>query len=749
MESEHKAENSVPEGDALSSHSGERTGEQPGTLDRDRSATADGPSGAEAEAGVLIWAGSCLDWSSPKVDVQLYVELPFWLMTPDGVFDVTHEATTLKVEVVNDCEEGQVTTRHLKNHTSTVFIRRPGEEPPSAINELIRASREGCSFRVCRTMLVFQTKVLRSVLEAVRGTHLQQTHAAMYLTSMAVGHLPFANALITAYRRASYDPFVQDVTEATVPTWFVRWGDEFIRASVYPYCDHEYRPHLPTPDGGEVPLNLATRESVVTFLATSETPGEAILLDAWSYYYSGRFGDSIRALVTAIEVLLEAKVAELLRAKGRNDGEVVAALKATATKFLTRLNEYVQLSGRTIPGPQLSWVYYVNGVRLRQELIDTRELRHRIVHGGHRMDPHAYGSMQRALETMTGLFGWLDGDEQSAARRFSNYQLKSGLRGRVVFCVDYTADGADVAEWLPPGVQAEDLPLVDDLNWGRYVNALHGEHKDLELFVKMSLACIILASANIVAVLAQAQRGLIEDRDLQKPGPGVVGERFTWTDAGVTTAAFIIEVDGLVSATDLTGVMVRLLQLRVEVNGRVHGLCVVNQQRHLEPSRREACLALKEDLDGLLKSCDLTLVFAADLAWYVLGARDHGWSLADLRARVGQSGYCACEPPGATVAGEVIKPFPRHNALGVSVRAPLPEGCGIYVRSERGFKAMSVESIEVDRERVNIVSQGLAGVKFTGDVSDVIEGSFVFRVDSAPLPTRSECADAGDYTSRG
>jgi hypothetical protein len=141
-----------------------------------------------------------------------------------------------------------------------------------------------------------------------------------------------------AYRRASYDPFAQDVTEASVPIWFLRYGDEFYRISVYPYYDYADRPLAEV--RRDIPLDLASREDVISFLNTPPTPGESILMDAWSYYYSGRFSDSIRALITAVEVLLESKLAALYRAKGKTSDEVDTALKATATKFLSRLDEY-------------------------------------------------------------------------------------------------------------------------------------------------------------------------------------------------------------------------------------------------------------------------------------------------------------------------------------------------------------------------------------------------------------------------
>jgi hypothetical protein len=395
-------------------------------------ASAATPPGARPPI-TAVWPGSSIDWSSPRIAVQLYVELPFWLMMAEGQFEVSHGETKLKLQVVHGCEEIQLTTTHLKNRSSTAFIARPGEVLPPATQQRVDQSKDGCSARIHRTTLVIETMALRSALEGVvHEKPVNRAHSAQYLTALAAGHLPLVNALITAYRRVSYDPFVQEVTEATVPIWFLRFKDHFLRVSVYPYADLEYRLALPTKEGKPEPANLATVEEVSQFLTQSETPGETILLDAWNYYYAGRYSDSIRALVSAIEVLLESKYAEALRNSGRSTEQVQSALEATTTKFITRLNNYLQLTKRTIPGPLLSWVPWITGVRLRSELVQTRELRHKIVHEGYRMRPFAHGSMQRAAETMTWLFGWLDDNEVNSMKRFKRHGIKTMLKA--AFC---------------------------------------------------------------------------------------------------------------------------------------------------------------------------------------------------------------------------------------------------------------------------------------------------------------------------
>jgi hypothetical protein len=709
----------------------------PSNQGADAAAAQPSPNGEEAKPPhewEAIWPGSTLDWSSPRIAVRLYVELPFWLMMPDGTFDVKYQETKLKISVVHGCEEIQLTTTHLKSRESTAFIARPGEAIPERVQLAVSQSKNGCSARIHRTTLVMETTVLQGVLQNLgHEKALHRSHPMMYLNAMAAGHLPLVNTLITGYRRAANDPFVQEVTEATVPIWFVRFQDHFLRVSVFPYADLEYRAVARTMQGAEEPADLATAEEVVEFLGLKETPGETILLDAWSYFYAGRFSDSIRGLVSALEVLLEAKYSDALKQHGNSDEQVQAALSATATKFTTRMNNYLQLSKRTIPGPLLSWVPYINGVRLRDELNQVRVLRHKIVHEGHRMSPFAHGPMLRAAETMTWLFDWLEDNQQSSRNRFKLYPLKGILKGRMLFDVEYTADGVKVRE-RHDGSPTEDVHelLAQNQLWGKHGRALYGPEKDLGLIAKMSLACIRADNIDILKVFTDKKAPPIVDHEVMKPTPGVSQERFRLDLDDVKTAVFVIELDGELMISAMSGVMVRLLQLRVEFSEkRVHGICIVNHQQHLAPACRETYRKLDEDVNVLLASCDLSLAFASDLARYLRGARNHIWSLTPIRDGMRGSGYVPCWPPNSTCAGEVVRVFPKLQVLGVNVDADpaLAEGDQVFVGSATGFEATTVGSIEADKNAVKSVRKGLAGLKVAGDVKKVTEGALVFRVN--------------------
>jgi hypothetical protein len=133
---------------------------------------------------------------------------------------------------------------------------------------------------------------------------------------------------------------------------------------------------------------------------------------------------------------------------------------------------------------------------------------------------------------------------------------------------------------------------------------------------------------------------------------------------------------GLGKCPDLNGVMLRLLQLRYEdAHKEIHGLCIVNQQQHLAPEARETFHRLDDNLAELLRTCGLSLVFAPDLAWYIMGARDYKWPLTKLRDGMKVNGLINCSPPNCTYVGEVIRLFPKIGVLGVEL-ARLLEACG-------------------------------------------------------------------------
>jgi len=695
----------------------------------------------ESEKFENVWPGSTIDWKSKPIPVKLYAELPFWLMMPEGVFEVTVGEAKAKVEVVHSCEEIQSTPTDQTTHRSTVFIAKPSETPPEWVEKIVN-SKNGFSVRIHRTTLIIEVEVLESVLKHVRdGTPLNKSQAYEYLKALAAGHLPVVNGLLSAYRRVSYDPFALEVTPATLPIWFYRVGEVFLRVSLMPYADQLHRPVWPT-EAGPVPAELATVEAVNEYLKLEETPGETILLDSWNYFYSGRFNDAIRGMITAIEVLLEARYAKALKDSGMQDQQVEAEMTSTAQKFLTRMKNYQHVSKRTMPGPLLSHVPYINGVMLRDELNSTRMLRHKIVHEGLRISPFEFGAMLRIAETMTWLFDWLDDTPRNSENRFKFYNLKSYLKGNLILTVDYHAEGIRVlqSESGPPSLDEEDVKkfednmkniMADELLWAHHARSLFGDYKDLSLFVKMAMTCVVQDNVKILQALYGINFGPLTDHDPPFPTPGVTAERFRVAIDGLNAVVFVLDLDGDVDLADLNGCLVRLLQLRVErKNERVRGICVVNHQRGLAPLMRQTHRRLDDAVTTLLTSCDMSLVFATDLARYLKGALDHKWPLTPVREGLKNGGFVPCNPPNSSYVGEVLKVFPKKSVIGLNADAdpPLTKGERIVIRSNAGFEVLKAESLVQKGKESDTITKGESAVMVAFEVNKVLEGSFIYRL---------------------
>ena len=160
--------------------------------------------------------------------------------------------------------------------------------------------------------------------------------------------------------------------------------------------------------------------------------------------------------MTAIEVALEFKLREALSSKGLPEQEVEDRLSRTFNDFDARLTDYSRITGFRVPGPIVSALPWINGVRLKRELISTRQLRHKVVHEGLRLDPSMYSHLQRPMETMTWLFNWLRspsaGPHSSLIRKYS---LLVSMRGDAAMLSDmrfahtYTPDGVVLRRSAP------------------------------------------------------------------------------------------------------------------------------------------------------------------------------------------------------------------------------------------------------------------------------------------------------------
>jgi hypothetical protein len=701
------------------------------------------------ENGLCTWPGSSLDWSSPREEVLLYIELPYFLMVEEYACEVTHGDASVKVEVVHGCTEVQTSFTNHKNHDNTIFVTRPGETEPRPVQEAVESSRSGFSARDHRTTLVITTSVHADVLTAIDEPARRENDARTYLTALMVGHLPVVNKLIGAYRRAAYDPFALDVTESTVPFGFVRQRDRFHRVSAQPYANIERRDAFLARGGRPMLIEFATPDECWEKLAAEETPGEYDLLDGWAHFFVGRFGDSIRCLVSAIEVLLESLITKALRERNKTDEEIRKVLEATAMSFQVRLDEYLALSKRTLPGPILSWHPEVTGTYLRDELNVTRRTRHRVVHHGHRMDPHMHGSMLKAVETMTWLYSWLEMNDRNWYLRMRLHQFKYDLRGRPQFDVAYTKQGVEVLPRQDPrSPHPSDVSdqFIHSVQWRSVESSLCGAQAGPALFVKAALACAVDNNMDIQQVFLHAdKRRLVVDHDDKGLAPGAMSERFRCVIDDVSMHVFLLDLDGLPAAADLQGVLLRMLQLRTEAAAatpaegakalRLHGVVVVNHQRYLEPGRRRVFREIEKDLASVVAAYGLTLVFTTDLWRYMNGALEHCWSLKSLREGLIGPGFLPCHPPRMDALGDVIKYFPKlPGVYGVRLhpKKVMRQNTILYLQSERGYTVRTAASIEIGKRAVES-ARGAEGetptdvaVKFEPADPRLHEGAGVF-----------------------
>ncbi|MGO8944079.1 MAG: hypothetical protein ACLQJ7_10440 [Syntrophobacteraceae bacterium] len=384
-----------------------------------------------------VWPGMTLNWDSPFIDIQLHAELPFWLMMPDGDLTVSFQDCSLNASIIGTAIEIQY-GRAFRTSRSSVEHFEKASVPSEKAQAVIRAAKDGFVLRQTRSIITLHTRALEDCSNAVDESGRRSVDATMYFRCLATAHFPFVNSIINAYRKSTTDPFAMEVTEWDVPVWFLSIGDRFRRISLMPYADIEGFPQM-FKDGSSQPIHLSTMEEVQAALKAGEVPGDSDLLDAWALYYRGRYGDAIRYLVTAIEVVLEYKLRDALAQKDLGDDEIEQRLERTLNDFERRLADYVRVTGRRIPGPLISVIPWINGVRLKQELDSARQLRHKVVHESLRLERSMKGYLQRPMETMSWLFNWFRTESPIKVTGLGNgYILKMSLLAHLDFFLPST-----------------------------------------------------------------------------------------------------------------------------------------------------------------------------------------------------------------------------------------------------------------------------------------------------------------------
>ncbi len=440
--------------------------------------------------------GDQINWDSERVPVELTIELPFWLLVPNGAVNLTIGDCTVRVRMVNDGIQFSLGHHQSVSQQKTVFLGSL-EDVAKASTPLVLLTGGGQS-RLTKTLVTFEALAHGDALEALKSKDRKYQQGCKYFQALAIAHLDFLNLLINSYRRFTSDPFATEVSAWDVPVWSLSAEGIKFNIILFPYLATESRPavtNLAKPS--EVrPYTAASLEDIQKIAGIDATPGEVELLDGWCLYYRGRHADSIRSFVTAIEVVLEARLREVMRALGASPEDVERTLLETRNKFMKRLDYYCHLTQSRVPGPLLHVLPTLNGVRLKWELEQTRDLRHEIVHAGRRLDRNLERPMSRVAETMTWLFNWLSQGEGSGRGVKRPAPFYEGGRESILHDFRLEAGGVRLLPFLEGIVESEDSGSVINssdpatIPEGRFLRVLGGGGKpsDLELFAKMAFA---------------------------------------------------------------------------------------------------------------------------------------------------------------------------------------------------------------------------------------------------------------------
>lgn len=368
--------------------------------------------------------GDGLNWSSPLRETMLYVELPFWLMVPEGPVRIRWAETETVVHVCPRWMElfaGKVT-----DSRKSVLHHGPWKsayQPTPEAAEALRVSEVSVLQRRTKTVLRFEALGHESAFREIGSDEPPRARGEChaYWASLCEAHLPIINELIQRYRLLSYDYFAYEVSAWDVPIWYLKHQGEGFAATLLPYKEWDDKP-VTVEDGEQEgdppkvrPFQYATLLDLNAARSEDATPGEFDLLDARSLMERGDYTGAVRRTVTAVEAILRwALIREL--SKTYSEDEAVLRAEKTANDFPGRLRQWRKLADPPIP----------------QMMFDgfetTRQIRHDIVHKGRRLTYADRGRAQRAVDTSRWLYNKIEADPDRTTLRDYGV-LKSVGRG--------------------------------------------------------------------------------------------------------------------------------------------------------------------------------------------------------------------------------------------------------------------------------------------------------------------------------
>jgi hypothetical protein len=354
--------------------------------------------------------GQELNWSAPWVDVQIWVELPFWLMVNNSTISAEVNRHEFQVEVHDNYFELNV--REITDSRTTVCYQGPLRTADKLSKDVQQLQKERPDlpfmWRKCKTVLKIKSRCNEMVWNATEAN----TAVHVYRAELCRAHISIVNALIQQYRLATYDYFVYDLSPWDIPRWGIERDGRYVASFLVPYREWDIKPVMSRSSRGIELYELIEASELQKQMSVRATAGEYELLDAINLMERGNYSGAVRRVTTAIEVVVEDVLGkELEAAVGKQSA--AKFLNDTKTNFDRRVKKYEQLSRRMLPEA------------LRKDLRIIRTLRHRIVHRGYRIDFPERGRGQRSVDTGRWIFNWFENE----AARTKIRETKMTFRG--------------------------------------------------------------------------------------------------------------------------------------------------------------------------------------------------------------------------------------------------------------------------------------------------------------------------------
>jgi|SRR5271166_743982 len=669
------------------------------------------PGKAIPESFVL---GQDLAWDSPFKTIEVWVELPYWLGVADCKVTVEVGGHRFPIEVRSDFVE-----RHWKHyrdsHLEVYYIGPPPIPFPPDVQQYLEKHPSELPFRKCKTYLCITTRCQGGIIDAGDGGVSFGNQRLAFLQSLCAAHFEVVNKFINAYRMATYDLFAYEVSTWDVPVWHVKSGDRHWPVPLLYYATHDSPPSIRYRDGTVLPIHFIEPPELQTAMGSEPSPGELELLDAINLIQRGDLSSSIRRVVTAIEVILEAKLREEYARKFSDEADIEKELGKTWNDFEARLDEYLRVSKRHMPPPFIHLLPWLNGLNLRQELENTRTLRHGIVHRGHKITYNRRVYARRSVEIMRWLYNWFEDCRERQEIRERKISLREGMGPELPFGFEITPDGVVVRQIKDSYGSPSFTWFFDDLV----------DREGPELIVAVQTALHYVG----VKRITYPNEALSKDEDRE--------DLIAYLSGGLLL--IVVEAPHGFPTDKAIGCINRYVLRRIREWKRedIRGLYLVNHQPPVPGPERSHELVFSEQLLKEAEDCQIGLMTTWDFYLLLRGMDRWGWPPEVVRAVFLGIGRTGRHPSHYSFAGVIAHHYRKSGAVRIEMtgKDSIRVGDTVGYKTRTGYLEERVTSLEVDKVSVTEVKSGQrAGSTTTFTREELPVNSLVFR--TMPLPPR-------------